>query len=80
MPAKKKPKDNGEHYRFEYDGVKLDPARIALVYGITHPIQIGMLKKVLRAGTAHKSLREDLEDIKQAVDRYVEMLDEDGVK
>lgn len=74
----KNEKDQGAHYRFQYRGIKLDPARISLIYGITHPIQFGIVKKALRAGErGKKSLREDLKDIICACERWLEVLDED---
>ncbi len=69
--------DTGKHYRFEYKGVRLDPARIQLVYGLSHPMQTTILKKSLRAGSAHKSLEEDIKDIICAAERWLEMLEED---
>ena len=71
-------KDPGAHYRFEYKGIKLDPARIGLVYSLSG-LPFTILKKVLRLGTAHKDKRQDLLDIKCAVERMLEMMDEDGV-
>jgi len=73
-----KKQDTGKHYRKEYKGVKLDPARIIKVYGVTHPIQCGVVKKSLRAGQGKKTLLEDIRDIQTACDRWIEMLEEDG--
>ncbi len=70
-------KDTGKHYRKEFMGVKLDPARIQLVYEIDHPMQQTVLKKALRAGTAHKTVVEDIDDIICACERWKEMLIED---
>jgi len=69
--------DTGQHYRKEYKGVKLDVARIARVYEITDSMQFGILKKSLRAGTAHKSLKQDIKDIRTACDRWLEIIEED---
>lgn len=69
--------DTGKHYRYEYKGIKLDPARIQLIYGATHPMQISILKKALRWGSAHKSLVKDLKDIITAAERALEMIEED---
>jgi len=70
--------DKGAHYRFEYRGIKLDPARIALIYGITHPCQFSLMKKSLCTGKrGKKSTIEDLQDIKSACDRWIEMIKED---
>ena len=77
MGAKMK-NDTGKHYRKEYKGVKLDPARIQAIYGITHPMQATVMKKSLRAGTAHKTLEQDIDDIICACERWKEMLIEDS--
>ena len=70
--------DTGTHYRKEYRGVKLDPARIALIYDLRHPLQIAALKKVLRAGTGgKKDVKEDIKDIITACNRWLEMIEED---
>lgn len=71
-------KDKGEHYRFTYRGIKLDPARIATIYNFKYPIQIGILKKVLCAGNrGKKGLVEDIEDVICGCKRWIEMLKED---
>lgn len=69
--------DPGQHYRFTYKGIKLDPFRIAQVYGITDFGQQTILKKVLRMGTAHKDREQDLRDIICAAERMLEMINED---
>lgn len=75
-------RDPAAHYQFTYKGIKLDPARIAEVYGINQRDGSGMLftilKKCLRAGTAHKGLEQDLKDIIAAAERKLEMLGEDN--
>ncbi len=73
----KKTTDTGAHYRFEYKGIKLDPARIARVYSIGSGMQFTILKKVLRMGTAHKDKRQDLLDIIGAAERELELMEED---
>lgn len=70
--------DPGAHYRYEYRGIKLDPFRIAHIYGMTDNALFTILKKCLRAGRGgHKNLRQDLLDIINAAQRRLEMLDED---
>jgi hypothetical protein len=72
-------KDAGAHYRQYYKGIELDPYRIAKIYGITDHMQFFILKKGLKAGgRGHKDLRRDIEDIKNACDRWLRALDEDG--
>ena len=74
----KKPKPIGKHYDKMIAGVKIDPYRIALEYGVTHPAHFQLLKKVLRAGSAHKTLAEDVLDMQAILYRWGEMLTEDG--
>ena len=77
LPEVKKD-DPGAHYRYEYKGIKLDPARIAKVYNMTDHMEFSILKKVLRLGSAHKDKRQDLTDIISAAQRRLEIMDEDG--
>ena len=71
--------DTGQHYRYEYKGVKLDPFRIAKIYGLTSFAMQTILKKCLCAGNrGHNDYRQDLEDIICAAQREIEMLDEDN--
>lgn len=70
-------KDHGSHYRKEFKGIKLDPARIAQIYQITHSMQFSIFKKSLRAGAGHKSLEQDIKDMKCACERWLEMIEED---
>lgn len=74
-----KHEDQGKHYRFMYKGVKLDPARIASVYEVQHPLQMAMLKKILCTGKrGHNSQVEDIKDIITAAERWLEMIEEDS--
>ena len=66
-----------EHYRYEYKGIKLDPYRILDVYGPLHPAQSHAIKKLLRAGKAHKSLRQDVTEVVLTLNRWLEMMEED---
>lgn len=69
--------DTGKHYRKEFRGIKLDPARIAMVYGMTSPMLFTVLKKILRAGNGgHKSYRQDILDCQNALTRELEIIDE----
>lgn len=78
QPAKVDP---GAHYRFTYQGLKLDPARIGAIYGITHPMQFQALKKLLCTGNrGHKSLLQDIADIECCLQRWKEMLQEDETR
>jgi len=69
--------DHGKHYRYEYRGIKLDPARICVIYDVHHPMQINILKKSLRAGSSIKDLRQDINDMICSCNRWLEMIEED---
>jgi|TARA_R110000744_G_scaffold88901_1_gene173090 DNA-directed RNA polymerase subunit L len=71
-------KDKGLHYRFQYKGLNLDPARIMLIYDANHPMQRTILKKALCAGDrGKKNIKEDIEDIINAAERWLQMIAED---
>jgi hypothetical protein len=71
-------KDPGAHYRYEYKGIKLDPARIVTVYGCKNLMAGTIVKKALCAGNrGHKNELEDIEDIISAAKRWKEMVLED---
>lgn len=71
-------KDPGKHYRFTYKGIKLDPYRIAKIFGMTSPILFTVLKKILVCGNrGYKDYRQDVQDCINALTRELEMLDED---
>lgn len=71
--------DPGAHYRYTYKGIKLDPFRIAQIYGVTDFAQLTILKKVLCAGNrGAKDKRQDLLDIISAAQRAIEIMDEDN--
>lgn len=68
---------NSDCYNIQYKGVKLDPYRIMLAYGITHPAHQHALKKLLRAGRSHKTMHEDIEEVIESLKRWQEMIRED---
>jgi len=84
-------KDHGSHYRFNYKVnltnediergfvlVKLDPFRIAKIYNMTSFSLMTALKKILCAGSrGYKGYRQDINDCICALDREIEMLEED---
>jgi len=77
-PAPEKESDPGSHYRFIYKGIQLDPYRLAKIYKITNPVLFTILKKIIRAGNGgYKDYHQDLLDCKNAIERELEMLDED---
>ena len=70
--------DTGKHYRFEYKNLKLDPARIMLIYNVTHPMQQIIVKKSLVTGErGNKNLLQDIDDIITACNRWKEMIEDD---
>lgn len=72
--------DVGQHYRYEYKGIKIDPFRIAQIYNIQDFALQTALKKILCAGNrGFKDLRQDLLDVRCAIDRKLEMMMEDAV-
>lgn len=71
-------KDHGSHYRYEYKGIKLDPARILTIYEQSDVLLGAIVKKALCAGSrGHKDFKQDLNDIICAAERRLEMLEED---
>ena len=70
--------DTGTHYRKEYKGIKLDPARICKIYDVRNMVQASMVKKTLCAGArGHKDLLLDIDDIICGARRWKEMIIED---
>ena len=69
--------DKGGHYRFEFQGVKIDPYRILKQYEISDPAQQHAIKKLLRAGRSVKPLRQDIEEVIMTLNRMINMMDED---
>jgi hypothetical protein len=72
--------DSGAHYRYEYKGVKIDPYRILNEYAITNHAQAHAIKKLLRAGRSVKDLVQDINEVKDTLDRWLEMIEEDKAK
>ena len=67
-----------KHYRREHKGIKLDPYRIFLIYGITNPAQQHAIKKLLRAGESIKPLNQDIKETIQTLKRWLEIIEEDS--
>lgn len=66
-----------KHYNFKYKEVKIDPYRIMYEYKITHPAHQHALKKLLRAGNSIKDLKQDIQEVIDSLERWIEMIDED---
>lgn len=70
--------DQGKHYRFSYKGIKLDPARICRIYGVSDVLIGAIVKKALCAGKrGGKDFKQDMLDIICAAERLIEMHNED---
>lgn len=71
---------NAAPYSVTIGGQKADPYRILQAYGITSPAQGHAIKKLLRAGRSHKTLEEDISEVILTLERWKEMLREDGAQ
>ena len=70
--------DTGKHYRFKYKGIKLDPFRIAKIYGMESFALMTVLKKILCAGNrGNKDYKADIIDCITALKRELELIEED---
>lgn len=68
-----------DYYNFAYKGVKLDPARVMTVWGVTNPMAIQAIKKTAFAGKrGHKDAIKDVNEAIKALCRYREMIIEDS--
>lgn len=65
------------YYSKHYKGVKLDPYRIAKIYNIDGGPREQILKKSLRGVSKGHEERQVIHEIRQALDRWEEMVDED---
>ncbi len=71
-------KYHGAHYAVEIGGIRLDPYRILLAYGITHPAQGHAINKMLRAGKSEKTLEQDIRETIGTLERWLDMMAEDS--
>ena len=70
--------DPAAHYQgHQYKGVKLDPYRIAQVYELHGGPREQILKKCLRFTSKGQSEQEVINEIRSALDRWQEMVEED---
>jgi hypothetical protein len=72
--------DPGGHYRFSFNGVQMDPYRIALVHGVRHPIAFHIMKKILRGTRKGHSEEQLVAELEDCVRRWKEMLVEDQLQ
>lgn len=77
IQAGKKEIDLGKHYKFTFQGLRIDPYRIFRIYGIGDPCQQHAIKKLLRAGCSIKSLEQDIDETILTLKRWKEILQED---
>ena len=70
--------DTGSHYRREYKGIKLDPYRIAKIYGMQGGPREQIAKKCLRFTDKGQGEQQVVNEIRTALDRWQEMLEEDA--
>ena len=69
-----------EHYNQEYKGLKIDPYRVAMIYGIDIQVQFHMLKKLLRGTKKGHSVGELIEELQCCLDRWKEIEFENSVE
>ncbi|WP_395739309.1 hypothetical protein [Prosthecobacter sp.] len=81
IPPTDLPSITPPRYNKTFQGVKIDPYRILVCYGITHPAHQHAIKKLLRAeNDPHQSLSEDIDEVIGALTRMKEMITEDTSK
>lgn len=66
-----------DHYRHEYKGIKLDPYRIANIYNMNGGPREQIMKKCLRFTDKGQTEQQVINEIRSALDRWQQMLDED---
>lgn len=77
--TKSKENPTPKYYNYQYKGIKLDPYRIAEVYGIISHPQFHALKKILRAHTEnHKPLDQNIDEAISALMRWKEIIQENN--
>jgi hypothetical protein len=66
------------YYNKEIGGVRVDPYRLALIYGITDHALFHAWKKIMRAGNKPgNKKRKEIKEAVQALQRWLEIQDED---
>lgn len=64
-------------YWWTYRGVSFDFYRLCQITGVTSDPGKHAMKKIIRAGRSVKTLRQDVEEARDALNRWIEMIDED---
>lgn len=67
-----------EYYDKYIGNTKVDIYRVLTLYDITHPAHQHAIKKLLRAGNSDETLKEDIEETIDCLERMLEMIEEDG--
>lgn len=70
--------DKGSHYRYMYNGVKIDPYRVCKIYGIKGGPHEHMTKKLLRGEDKGHSVEDLIKELQCCLDRWKEMIKEDN--
>ena len=70
--------NTSSHYRHSYKGIKLDPYRIARVYDMRGGPREQIMKKCLRFTDKGQTEQQVVNEIRDALDRWQAMLDEDA--
>lgn len=69
--------EKGEYYKYTYKSIKFDVYRAAQILGITHGADHHGIKKWVRAGKGSKSLKQDMLEVRDIINRRIEMIEED---
>lgn len=69
--------DKGKHYRYTYNGIKMDPYRIAKIYDLGGGPREHATKKLLRGVSKGHTERDLIAEVRACMDRWEEMIDED---
>jgi|14BtaG_2_1085337.scaffolds.fasta_scaffold26812_3 hypothetical protein len=74
---REKNKDLGSHYRNEFKGIKVDVYRVLQIFGVTDPVAQHIVKKLLRGTKKGHDEETVWNEVKQAVERKFEMIEEE---
>ena len=71
------PIDLGSHYRHSFMGHKIDVYRVLEIFKVTDPVAQHIVKKLLRGEKKGHTMDFVWDEVKQAVERKFEMMEED---
>ncbi len=69
--------DLGSHYRHSFMGHKIDVYRVLEIFDVTDPVAQHIVKKLLRGEKKGHKMDFVWDEVKQAVERKFEMMEED---